>query len=138
MGAILNIIVIVILVIAGTGAYVYYNPDTAKNALSRITGKATQKIEDKTNEIIDDFKDKIPTDVLELIDKNPEQEQDFEQDIPFNNENTDAINKSSIEILGRPKKVVEFFCANDNHCTQYFQIKQARCELTSGICYISK
>lgn len=133
MGFILNIIIIGILAIIITGSVAYNNPQKAKLlAIQGLKKFVPEIIDINPKEFIDDFKDKLPKNIKEIIDKNPPEEQDFKDDLPFPKS---ILNK---EILGRPKKVVEFFCTSDFQCKNYFLKSNAQCETESGICYISQ
>ena len=132
MGIILNIIIIAILVVVITGSVAYNNPQKAKVwALKGLKSIIPEVIDIKPEEIIRDFKDNLPNILKEIIDKNPQEEKDFKDDISF----PETTFKK--EILGRPKKVVEFFCTNDAQCKNYFLKSNAQCETESGNCFIS-
>lgn len=132
MGIIINIIIIAVLAIIITGSVAYNNPKKAKLlAIQGINKLAPELIDIKPEEIIDDFKDKLPENLKEIIDKNPAEEKDFKNDLPF----PETTQKK--EMLGRPKKVVEFFCTSDSQCQNYFLKSNAQCEISSGICFIS-
>ena len=132
MAIILNIIIIVILVVAITGSVAYNNPEKAKLlAIKGLKSFVPEVIDIKPEEIIDDFKDKLPENMKEIIDKNPSEEKEFKENVPFPN----TISKK--EMLGRPKKIVEFFCTNDVQCKNYFLKNNAQCETESGNCFIS-
>lgn len=66
---------------------------------------------------------------------NPIEVKDYETDKPFeqvkNPDGTDA----NITMLGRPKKIVEFFCQTDNDCITYFSNPNAKCQASTGVCY---
>ena len=132
MGLILNIIIIAVLAIAITGSVAYNNPQKAKAlAVSGLKKIIPELINIKPEEIIEDFKERLPPTIKEIIDKNPSKEEDFKKDISF----PETTFKK--EILGRPKKVVEFFCTNDNQCKNYFLKSNAQCETESGNCFVS-
>lgn len=133
MGIIINIIIIVILAVAITGSVAYNNPQKAKLlAIQGIKKLAPELIDINPEDIIDDFKDNLPENMKEIIDKNPAEEKDFEKDVSFPETTTKK------EILGRPKKVIEFFCTSDSQCKNYFLKSNAQCEAESGICFISQ
>lgn len=127
MGLILNAIFIVIIITAGSAAFVYYYPEKAKSIIIAGISKALPidlKIE------LEELKKQLPENLKDIIDKNPTLEEDFIKEIPF------PESESSRTLLGRPKKIVEFFCSTDNHCSDYFKNNKAKCEKTSGICYL--
>ena len=39
------------------------------------------------------------------------------------------------QVLGRPKKIVEFYCISDEQCQSYFNRDEAFCQTATGICY---
>jgi len=127
MGLIINAVFVIILVIAGSVAFVYYYPEQAKSVLIAGISKALPA-EIKIN--MDELKNQLPENLKDIIDKNPIIEDDFIKDVPF------PESESSRTLLGRPKKIVEFFCSIDNHCSAYFKNNKAKCEATSGICYL--
>ena len=133
MGLIINIILIAVVAIVLAGAVAYNNPQKAK----ALAAKGLQKfipdiIKVNPEEIVDEFIDRLPKNIREIIDKNPSEEKDFKDNIPFQ----ESTPKK--EILGRPRKVVEFFCTNDIQCKNYFLKNNAQCETESGICFISQ
>lgn len=133
MGIIINIIIIAVLAIVVTGAVAYNNPQKAKLlAFQGLKKLVPEIIEINPKEFIDDFKENLPDNLKEIIDKNPSEELDFEQNVPLPKTITYR------EILGRPRKVVEFFCTNDLQCKNYFLKSNAQCETESGICFISQ
>jgi len=140
MGLFTTIFAVIIIVSVGSGVYVYNNPEVIKKTFLSMTGQVTQKIDDEAKKFLDkateEIKDRLPTEALDLIGKEPFVEDEFEQDIVFDPSKTNVAKKENIEVLGRPKKIVEFFCGNDNHCQQYFQLIKAKCQLDSGVCYI--
>ena len=132
MGLIINVILIVIVAVVLTGAVAYNNPQTAK----AWAAKGLQKfipdiIKVNPEEIVKEFINRLPKNIREIIDKNPPEEKDFKEDISF----PELTPKK--EILGRPRKVVEFFCTNDFQCKNYFLKNNAQCETESGICFIN-
>ena len=132
MGIIFTAVIVVILAIVVVGAVAYNNPQKTKVwATKGLKSFVPELIEIKPEEIVDDFKDKLPENMKEIIDKNPSEEKDFKYELPF----SDKIPKK--EILGRPKKVVEFFCTSDSQCRNYFLKSNAQCEAESGMCFIS-
>lgn len=132
MGVIFTAVIIVILVIVIGGAVAYNNPQKAKIlAVKGLQRFIPELIDINPKEFIDDFKDNLPENMKEIIDKNPELEKDFRENIPF----PESVSKK--EMLGRPKKVVEFFCTSDSQCRNYFLKSNAQCEAESGICFIS-
>lgn len=70
----------------------------------------------------------------------PIEAKDFTVDKPF--DYNQIVEKGSdnvdlkVNILGRPKKTVEFYCNDNAICISYFGNDNAKCEMTSGICYI--
>lgn len=132
MGFIINIIIIAVLAIIITGSIAYNNPQQAKVwAVKGLQRFIPELIDINPKEVIDDFKERLPPNLKEIIDKNPSEEQDFEKDVQF----PETTKKK--EILGRPRKVVEFFCTSDSQCRNYFLKSNAQCEAESGICFIS-
>lgn len=132
MGLIINIILIIVLAVAITGGVAYNNPQKAKLlAVKGLQRFIPEIIDINPKEFIDDFKERLPNNLKEIIDKNPSEEKDFKDDLPF----PEISNK---EILGRPRKVVEFFCTSDFQCKNYFLKSNAQCEAESGICFISQ
>ena len=130
MGLIINIIIIIVMAIVVTGAVAYNNPQKAKVLAAKGLKSIIPELFDiKPDEIIRDFKDSLPENLKDIIDKNPPKEDDFKNDVPF-----PEIPKK--EILGRPKKVVEFFCTSDAQCKNYFLKSNAQCETESGNCFI--
>ena len=66
---------------------------------------------------------------------NPVEVKDYETDKPFEQvKNPDGTNANTT-ILGRPKKIVEFFCQTDNDCITYFSNQNAKCQASTGVCY---
>ncbi len=131
MGLIINIIIIIVLAVAITGSIAYNNPQKAKIlAIQGLKKIAPELIDINPKDVIDDFKERLPDNLKEIIDKNPTKEQDFEKDSLF----PETTQKK--EILGRPRKVVEFFCTSDIQCKNYFLKSNAQCETESGICFI--
>ena len=129
MGLIINIIIIIVMAIVVTGAVAYNNPQKAKVLAAKGLKSIIPELFDiKPDEIIRDFKDSLPENLKDIIDKNPSKEEDFEKDVSF----PDIPSK---EILGRPKKVVEFFCTSDMQCKNYFLKSNAQCETESGNCF---
>ena len=127
MGLVINAIFIIIIAIAGSVAFVHYYPETAKAILIAGISKAIPtdiKIE------LEELKNQLPENLQDIIDKNPQEEEDFIKEIPFPESDV------SRTLLGRPKKIVEFFCSTDSHCSTYFKNSKAKCEATSGICYL--
>ena len=132
MGLIINIVIIIIMAIVVTGAVAYNNPQKAKVwAVKGLKSIIPELIDVNPKEIVDEFIDKLPKNIREIIDKNPSEEKEFEEDVIF----PDTTPKK--EILGRPKKVVEFFCTSDMQCKNYFLKNNAQCEAESGNCFIS-
>ena len=132
MGIIFTAVIIVIVAVVVAGAVAYNNPQKVKVwAAKGLKSFAPELIDINPEDIIDDFKDKLPENMKEIIDKNPTKEKDFEKDVLF----PETTQKK--EILGRPKKVVEFFCTSDSQCRNYFLKSNAQCEAESGMCFIS-
>ena len=128
MGIIGIVFGIIALTIVGTGAFIHFYPDTAK----QIATGTILKILDIELKNIDELKPLIPEQLRDLLDKNPIKENDFTEDLPFD----ESIPKAQVqEILGRPNKLVEFFCTGNEQCITYFKNNEAICERTSGICY---
>ena len=72
MGLIINIILIVALAIIVTGAAAYNNPQKAKLlAFQGLKKIAPELIKINPKEFIDDFKERLPDNLKEIIDKNP-------------------------------------------------------------------
>ena len=132
MGWIINIVLVIVLGIIVSVVWVNTNPQQTKVLIFNTLKKFVPDLIDvKPKEIIDNFIDKLPRTMKEIINKNPSEVKDFEKDVPFQEKNP------NIEILGRPRKVVEFFCTNDFQCKNYFLKSNSQCELASGICFIS-
>ena len=78
---------------------------------------------------------------LSLLGVNPIFTKDYSIDIPFSVDpsgklpNGRVLNPSTLEILGRPKKVVEFYCTSDIDCQEYFKEPKSFCDTKSGNCY---
>ena len=133
MGLIINIIIVGVLAVVITGAVAYNNPQKTKVAIAKVLKKVIPEIIDiNPKEIVDEFVDKLPKNIQEIIDKNPSEEKEFKNEVSFPKKIT------NMEILGRPKKVVEFFCTSDSQCKNYFLKNNAQCETQSGVCFISK
>lgn len=66
---------------------------------------------------------------------NPIIVKDFTEDKPFeavkNIDGTDV----KVDLLGHPKKLVEFFCKADNDCISYFGNDKSKCQTGTGLCY---
>jgi len=127
MGLIINAIFLVFLVVTGTAGYAYYHPEQAKVFIVKGLSKIAPQIIDID---LNDFIEQLPEASKEFYDKNPIKEKQFSKDIPFD----DSISQET-KILGRPKKIVEYFCSNDNDCRIYFKNTIAKCDSISGMCY---
>lgn len=66
---------------------------------------------------------------------NPTEVKEFETDKPFEDVKNPDGTYANTTILGRPKKIVEFFCQTDNDCIIYFSNQDAKCQASTGICY---
>lgn len=65
----------------------------------------------------------------------PIEVKEYTIDKPFESvKNPDGTN-ANISVLGRPKKLIEFFCQTDNDCIQYFSNPDAKCQASTGVCY---
>lgn len=132
MGVIFTAVIVVILAIVIVGTVAYNNPQKAKLwVASGLKSFIPELIDINPKDVIDNFKEKLPDNLKKIIDKNPSEEQDFKKDVPF----PEKTQKK--EILGRPKKIVEFFCTSDSQCRNYFLKSNAQCEAESGICFIT-
>lgn len=130
---ILKLVFIIIMVFAAIGITTYYFPDLAAKVIIKGTeaiidgiGKITKHPIDK-NKILEVL---LPDEIKDLADKKPSEEKEYPVNIP---PSEDLKEKT---ILGRPKKIVEFFCSSSYHCSSYFNNPNAKCELSSGICYL--
>lgn len=85
---------------------------------------------------------KVPD--ISMLGKYPEKLKDFIEDLPFRwddpilkeqTANNPESATSSPQVLGRPKKIVEFYCTTDEQCKTYFNADNAYCQKSTGICY---
>ena len=129
MSLIIRAVMICIVTLVGTGAFVYYFPETT----AKIIIGGINTITDKKINLDLGALPAIPSPLVDIWDKNPVEENDYIVDIPLNPE---KIDEGNIEILGRPKKIVEYYCQSDSQCMDYFKNPYAKCETSSGICYI--
>jgi len=123
MGIILKVILSIIILIGGTGTYLHQNPE-----------KISPLVLSSLNKILPEDSSITPK-VLELINKNPKEEQDFAQQKETPTEIKQELNEQELSLLGRPKKIVEFHCTNDMQCIEYFRNSNSKCEQISGDCY---
>lgn len=66
---------------------------------------------------------------------NPTEVKEYIIDKPFEDVKNPDGTDANATILGRPKKIVEFFCQTDNDCIVYFLSDKAKCQASTGICY---
>ncbi|MEK6879430.1 MAG: hypothetical protein AABY22_07480 [Nanoarchaeota archaeon] len=122
MGIIIKAIIVIAIILSGSGAYIYTHPEK----LFPIIINGVQSILPKTFD--------LPNNIDDIINKNPDKESVNE--MPFDYKNPE-IENTDVQILGRPTKIVEFYCTNDEICHTYFKNINSKCEISSGNCYIN-
>lgn len=136
MGFVLRFALLALLCGAALGLFVYFMPE----AFVGLVAKGVNQVTGATLTV-------VPDDVKSVDVALPEgvhltEEKSYGEDVAFNDDAVESkrsgggSGKDNVLVLGRPKKVVEFFCVSNADCQTYFKNDDALCEASSGICYV--